>query len=105
MLMLMLLLRPPALASAARFSQPKLRKISGIVGSLVFLAPRFSHGVIAKQAALKDQQFRGRVNLYGAESPRAREAGADTPSFGQQTDPRSERPAGAACWPPSPIPF
>ena len=34
----------------------------------------------AKQAALKDQEFRGGVNLYGAHFPRAREAGADTPS-------------------------
>ena len=38
-----------------------------------------------------------------AELSRAR--GARRPSaVGQRSDPRSDRPAGAACWPPSPIP-
>ncbi len=45
------------------------------------------------------------VNLYCADfRARAREA-EPSDALRQQTDPRSERPAGAACWPPSPIPF
>ena len=45
-----------------------------------------------------------------APNPRAREGRADPAnSFswksGQRSDPRSDRPAGAACWPPSPILF
>ena len=38
------------------------------------------YGVIAKHAALKLRQFRGGVYLTCAYFPRAREAGADTPS-------------------------
>ena len=43
------------------------------------------------------------INQTRAELSRAR--GARRPSaVGQRSDPRSDRPAGAACWPPSPIP-
>ena len=49
-----------------------------------------------KQAALKDQRFEPPVDLCRANSSRART---------RRSDPRSERPAGAACWPPSPISF
>ena len=86
-----------------------------------------------QQAALKDQRFRAGVYLNGAHFPRARArrsratrsvsrptrssrlGGASPISFsrvlfrdfpsdvGQHSDPQSDRPAGAACWPPSPL--
>ena len=38
---------------------------------------------------MKDQRYRPPVYPYGAESPRAREAGAGHAELGQQTDPRN----------------
>ena len=43
------------------------------------------------------------INQTRAEFSRAREGRAG--AVGQRSDPRSDRPAGAACWPPSPILF
>ena len=45
-----------------------------------------------------------RLPLWGRFLARACEA-EPSDALRQQTDLRSERPAGAACWPPSPIPF
>ena len=53
-------------------------------------AARFSYGVVAKRAALKDQQKRGGVNLNGAYFPRVRAEPSD--ALRQQTDPLE--PAG-----------
>ena len=90
--MMMLLLRPPA----ARCEE--------------------SWGVIAKPAALKDQEFKGGVGLTGADSSRVRgprpagDVGQQShpQSGGQQSDPRSGRPARAgwaAVGAPSPLRF
>jgi hypothetical protein len=55
-------------------------------------AARFSYGVIKKQAALKDQRYRVRVNLGCAVSPRACEA-EPSDALRDQTDPLAP-PAG-----------
>src|SRR5208282_6878120 len=81
-LMLMLLLRPPA--------APR--------GSATGCPPK--HG--AEKSAVKGPS----ALTFMAPNPRARAREAEpSDALRQQTDLRSERPAGAACWPPSPIPF
>ena len=55
-----------------------------------------------QQAALKEQRFRGARSSSLSIDSRAR--GPRRPSkVGQPSDPQSDRPAGAACWPPSPL--
>jgi len=77
-------------------------------GEIALRAPEpdtASRVALCTPASLKP--LRARVSLNGAESPRAREPGADTPELGQQTDPRtatrSRRLGGG--WSPSPLLF